>query len=247
MNFSIKFRPFFWPTLFTIISLLILISLGTWQVYRLIWKNSLISNYLYKFNNEIIKYDKNFLFNDEFEFRRINVKGKFFNEKEILIIGKTFEGNAGFHLITPILTNENKVLLINRGWISEKLKLRSSRSFNIIDKNIVIDGIIRKPQEKGYFVPENDPIGNFWFTIKPNQIKKALKLESFDLEEKFYIDVIRNKGKLTLPIGVSGNPNFRNQHLAYAVTWYSLAITLFIIYLAFHIKEKRLKFKRKDG
>lgn len=244
MNLSIKFRPTFWPTLFTIISLLILISLGTWQVYRLIWKNSLISNYLYKFNNEIIKYDKSFSFNDEFEYRRINIRGRFINEKEILIIGKTFEGNVGFHLITPFITKEEKLLLINRGWISEKLKLRSSRSFNINTENIVIDGIIRKPQKKGYFVPENDPIGNFWFTIKPNQIEKALKLESFDLEKKFYVDVIRKKGKLILPIGVSGNPNFRNQHLTYAITWYSLAITLFIIYFLFHLKEKRLIIKR---
>ena len=244
MNFSIKFRPFFWPTLFTIISLLILISLGTWQVYRLIWKNSLISNYLYKFNNEIIKYDKNFSFNDEFEYRRINIKGRFINEKEILIIGKTFEGNVGFHLITPFITKEEKLLLINRGWISEKLKLRSSRSFSLIEEDIVIDGIIRRPQKKGYFVPENDPIGNFWFTIKPYQIEKALKLESFDLEKKFYVDVIRDKGKLKLPIGVSGSPNFRNQHLTYAFTWYSLAITLIIVYFVFHFKEKRLIIKR---
>jgi len=244
MNLSIKFRPIFWPTLFTIISLLILISLGTWQVYRLIWKNSLISNYLYKFNNEIIKYDKSFLFNDEFEYRRINIKGRFINEKEILIIGKTFEGNVGFHLITPFITKEEKLLLINRGWISEKLKLRSSRSFSLIEEDIVIDGIIRRPQKKGYFVPENDPIGNFWFTIKPYQIEKALKLESFDLEKKFYVDVIRDKGKLKLPIGVSGSPNFRNQHLTYAFTWYSLAITLIIVYFVFHFKEKRLIIKR---
>ena len=244
MNLSIKFRPIFWPTLFTIISLLILISLGTWQVYRLIWKNSLISNYLYKFNNEIIKYDKSFSFNDEFEYRRINIKGRFINEKEILIIGKTFEGNVGFHLITPFITKEEKLLLINRGWISEKLKLRSSRSFSLIEEDIVIDGIIRRPQKKGYFVPENDPIGNFWFTIKPYQIEKALKLESFDLEKKFYVDVIRDKGKLKLPIGVSGSPNFRNQHLTYAFTWYSLAITLIIVYFVFHFKEKRLIIKR---
>ena len=244
MNLSIKFRPIFWPTLFTTISLLILISLGTWQVYRLIWKNSLISNYLYKFNNEIIKYDKSFSFNDEFEYRRINIKGRFINEKEILIIGKTFEGNVGFHLITPFITKEEKLLLINRGWISEKLKLRSSRSFSLIEEDIVIDGIIRRPQKKGYFVPENDPIGNFWFTIKPYQIEKALKLESFDLEKKFYVDVIRDKGKLKLPIGVSGSPNFRNQHLTYAFTWYSLAITLIIVYFVFHFKEKRLIIKR---
>ena len=245
MNLRVKFRPLLWPTIFTILSLFTLLSLGSWQVYRLIWKNDLISNYLKKFNNEVIYYNNNLNFNNELEYRRINVIGKFLNEKEILVIGKTFEGNAGFHLLTPLITKSKKVILINRGWISEKYKLSNSRKFTIIKNDILVDGIIRKPQNKGYFVPENDPIGNFWFTIKPREIQKALKLDNHDFEKNFYISSIRSSKKLSLPIGVSGTPNFRNQHLSYAITWYSLALVLVIIYLTFHYKEKRLIFKRK--
>ncbi len=245
MYLKVKFRPLFWPTIFTIFSMFTLLSLGSWQVYRLMWKNNLISNYLNKFNNEVIYYNGNLNFNEELEYRRINIEGKYINEKEILVIGKTFEGNAGFHLLTPLITKNNKVFIINRGWISEKYKLQNSRPFTIIKNNISINGIIRKPQNKGYFVPENDPIGNFWFTIKPREIEKALNLQNLDFERNFYISSIRNSKKLSLPIGVSGTPNFRNQHLSYAITWYSLAIVLIIIYLAFHFKEKRLTVKRK--
>ena len=245
MNLVIKFRPLLWPTIFTILSLLTLLSLGSWQVYRLIWKNNLISNYLNKFNNEIIYYNNKFDFKEEFEYRRINIEGKFLNDKEILVIGKTFEGNAGFHLLTPLITKNKKVILINRGWISEKYKFQNSRKFTIIKNVILVNGIIRKPQNKGYFVPENDPIGNFWFTIKPREIQKALKLDNYDFEKNFYISSVRSSKKLSLPIGVSGTPNFRNQHLSYAITWYSLALVLLIIYLTFHYKEKRFIVKRK--
>ena len=245
MNLIIKFRPILWPTIFSIFSLIILLSLGSWQVYRLIWKNELISNYLNKFNSEIIKYDENFIYSSGLQYRRINIKGKFKNDKEILIIGKTFEGNAGFHLVTPLITENNKIYLINRGWISEKYKLQNSRPFTIDNGIINIDGIIRKPQQKGYFVPENDPLGNFWFTIKPLEIKKALKLDNTNFEKNFYISSIRDSKKLTLPIGVSGTPNFRNQHLSYAITLYSLALVLTIIYFIFHHKENRLIIKRK--
>ena len=128
MNLVIKFRPLLWPTIFTILSLLTLLSLGSWQVYRLIWKNNLISNYLNKFNNEIIYYNNKFDFKEEFEYRRINIEGKFLNDKEILVIGKTFEGNAGFHLLTPLITKNKKVILINRGWISEKYKFQTQEN-----------------------------------------------------------------------------------------------------------------------
>ena len=242
---SIQFRPLLWPTLFSIVSFLVLISLGTWQVKRLFWKNNLISNYTEKFEKNKILYEKSFKYDSTQEFRRVLIKGKFLNNKETLIIGKTYEGNAGFHLVTPILTNENKVVLINRGWISEKLKLQKSRLFTIIEEEVTIDGIIRKPQLKGYFVPKNDIKDDFWFTIKPNEIKKARELEKYSFEENFFIDAIRNKNNRKLPIAALGKPNFRNQHLSYAITWYSLALTLLIIYFIFHIKEKRLIFKKR--
>ena len=76
------------------------------------------------------------------------------------------------------------VVLINRGWISEKLKLQKSRPFTIIEEEVTVDGIIRNPQLKGYFVPENDIKDDFWFTIKPNEIK-ARELETYSFEESF--------------------------------------------------------------
>ena len=57
---SIQFRPLLWPTLFSIVSFLVLISLGTWQVKRLFWKNNIISNYTEKFEKNKILYEKSF-------------------------------------------------------------------------------------------------------------------------------------------------------------------------------------------
>ena len=127
----------------------------------------------------------------------------------------------------------------------KNFKLQKSRPFTIIEEEVTVDGIIRKPQLKGYFVPKNDKEGDFWFTIKPNEIKKARELEKYSFEEDFFIDAIRNKNNRKLPIAALGNPNFRNQHLSYAITWYSLALTLVIIYFIFHIREKRLTFKKR--
>ena len=40
-----RFRPTFWPTVFTIFSVLVLIGLGTWQLDRLGWKTALIDSF----------------------------------------------------------------------------------------------------------------------------------------------------------------------------------------------------------
>ena len=56
-------------------------------------------------------------------------------------------------------------------------KEANNRRFSLIDEETSIIGIARYPQKKGYFVPLNEPENGFWFTIKPIEIKKFLKIE----------------------------------------------------------------------
>ena len=143
--------------------------------------------------------------------------------------------------------DNGKILFVNRGWVSEKYKLPYNRKFSLIDKIVTIKGIARLPQKKGYFVPENDPQKNFWITIKPDEIKTYLKLNQQNFITDFYIDVLRDRKKIVLPIGVKPEINLRNQHLSYAITWYSLSIALLIIYFLYHVSEGRLIIRKKEN
>ena len=238
------FKPVFWPTVFFVFSFIILISLGTWQVKRLIWKNDLISFYLKQSTNNIINLHKENFVSEEIEYRKVRLTGKFLNKKEVHITGKTYEGNAGFHVVTPFLMQNGNYVLVNRGWVSENYKEAKSRSFSLINEETSVIGLIRYPQKKGYFVPENEPDNGFWFTIKPTEIKKHLKIDKETFIIKFYVDALRQEKKINLPIGIKEKINIRNQHLSYAITWYSLAIVLMIIYLSYHYSEGKLRIRK---
>ena len=244
MKFKLFFKPLLWPTVFTVISLSILISLGTWQIKRLIWKQNLINFYLNQFENKVINLNQENYLNEEMQFRQIVAKGKFLNKSEIQITGKTYEGNAGFHVITPFEMENGQIILANRGWVSEKYKLPDARKFSLIDKIVTIKGIVRLPQKKGYFVPINNPKKNFWITIKPDEIKKYLKINKENFITSFYIDLLRDGKKIVLPIAVKPQVNLRNQHLSYAITWYSLSISLLIVYFLYHFSEGRLVIRK---
>ena len=244
MKLKFFFKPVFWPTVFFVFSLITLLSLGTWQVKRLIWKNDLISFYLKQSENNIINLHKESFIPEEIEYRKVRATGKFFNKKEVHITGKTYEGNAGFHVITPFLMQNGNYVLVNRGWVSENYKEAKSRTFSLINEETSIIGLIRYPQKKGYFVPKNEPDNGFWFTIKPTEIKKHLKIDKETFITKFYIDALRKGKKINLPIGIKEKINIRNQHLSYAITWYSLAIVLMIIYLSYHYSEGKLRIRK---
>ena len=234
-----------WPTIVSAIVFLILLSFGTWQIKRLFWKEALIERYLVQSQSNPIKDQAQLKDNNVDEFKAIEIYGSFLHNNEIYITGKTFEGNAGFHVITPFKLKNNTVILVNRGWVSEGYRDPEKRKFSLIKDNIVLKGIIRYPQKKGYFAPENDGKQGFWFTIKPSQIFNFLELRFDNFITSYYIDALRQGKKLTLPIGVTGKPKLRNQHLSYAITWYGLALSLLFVYFSYHVSVGRLHFIKK--
>lgn len=241
---KIQFRPMLWPSIFSIITFIILCCFGTWQIKRLYWKEALIQRYITESQSKPISNLSEVSNSELNEFKAVEISGKFLHNNEIYITGKTYEGNAGFHVVTPFKMENNKIVLINRGWVSEGYKNPNKRKFSLTKGLVKLKGIIRYPQNKGYFVPENDGKNGFWFTIKPNQIFDFINITSNPIIDKYYIDALRIGEKLTLPIGVDGKPKFRNQHLSYAITWYGLALSLLFVYFSYHLSSGRLIFKK---
>ena len=167
-----------WPTVVSIFVLIMLISFGTWQIKRMFWKEALIDRYISQSQSNPIRQSNQLNQSTLKEFKSVELEGSFLHENEIYITGKTFEGNAGFHVITPFKLNNDSFVLINRGWVSEGYRNPIKRSFSLIKGKTTIKGILRLPQIKGYFVPENDGKNGFWFTIKPKQIFNHLNSES---------------------------------------------------------------------
>ena len=151
-----------WPTFFSVIVFITLLFFGTWQIKRLFWKEALIDRYISQSQSNPIRNPQDIKNSQIEEFKSIVVEGSFLHKNEIYITGKTFEGNAGFQVITPFKLTDNSFILINRGWVSEGYRDPLKRQFSLIKGEILIKGILRFPQEKGYFVPENDgksPVG----------------------------------------------------------------------------------------
>ena len=241
---TMTFRPLFWPTIFTIPAVIALMALGGWQLSRLEEKTELIAKFEQRTKSPAISINQLPSQVDKIEFQRIGVTGKFLHQSEIYLTGRTYEGNAGFHVVTPFVTS-NKTILINRGWVSEAYREPSARPFSLIKGEIYIEGILRQPGKKGFFVPENEPKQGFWFTLKPDEIARHLKQD--EIEQDFYIDIIRTGEVITLPIAAEVNINIRNSHFNYALTWFGLAIALIGVYLAFHHQNGRIHFFSKSS
>jgi Uncharacterized conserved protein len=202
--------------------ILIFIALGVWQLYRLEWKLNLIS----EINNAISSDPIEFKSNNIKNFQKVSFNGKINNEKIIYLYNLNEEGEPGFEIINPI-NIENKNFLINRGWVKMDHK---SKSFITNNENFV--GILREKSKSSYFKPENDLLNNYWFKLEDNDLKKYTGL-TFSK----YIIYLYDSDPTKIPKPKNISANLSNNHLKYALTWFSLAISIFLIYLYFRKKN----------
>ena len=199
-----------------------LLSLGSWQLYRLNWKLNLLSEIENSLKNDPVELSKV----DKKNYLRIKTSGIVDFNKQIYLYNLNESGKPGFEVINPIIIN-NENYLINRGWIPFNKK--DKPEVNLINEsNIVVT--LKLQHEASTFKPDNDINKNYWFTLNREDIFKYTGKKFSD-----YIIYLNGDYKLPKPKVITAN--ISNNHKKYAITWFSMAISILLIYLYFRKKN----------
>ena len=209
---------------FVFISISILtFILGSWQLFRLSWKNDLMDN----ISNSIIDPD---LFSNENKYNNlVSVKlDKNYTilDKPIFIESKTFKGKPGYHLILPLKYNNELYSVINFGWFKDK---DFGQVKNIMKKYLAVNNAkvyIREfNSDKPFFTPENNLLNNTWYSVNKNDFNQFYK---YEFPSKYYFVLLDDR--ITK---YSFNPLvfLRNNHLNYSITWFLLSLSSVIMML----------------
>jgi surfeit locus 1 family protein len=209
-------------SVFVYFIILTLLSLGFWQIYRLNWKLELIEQIENSLKNKPVELSniekKNYL--------RIKTSGKIDFDRQIYLYNLNDNGKPGFEVINPIKIGDENYL-INRGWISFEKKDLSE--INLVDQNKII-GTLMLQTKPSTFKPENDIKNNYWFTLNREDILKFT-------ERNFSDYVIYLNGDYKIPKPKVITAKISNNHKKYAITWFSMAISILLIYLYFRKKN----------
>ena len=209
-------------SVFVYFIILVLLSLGSWQLYRLNWKLNLISEIENSLKNNPVELSKS----NKKNYLRIKTSGQIDFDKQIYLYNLNKSGKPGFEVINPILIgNEN--YLINRGWISFDQKDQSEINFVNEDKII---GTLKLQTKASTFKPENDIEKNYWFTLNRDDVFKYTG-------KNFSNFIIYLNGDYKTPETKVITANISNNHKKYAITWFSMAISILLIYLYFRRKN----------
>jgi len=223
-------------------------TLGTWQLYILQWKLGLI-----KQREERLSAPPQNLPSlgtpnlQDWEYRPVKVQGTFVHEQEqylqprIYVTPKDKQTLHGCHVLTPLQTRQG-ALLVNRGFVPKTKMDPHSRLSGQIQGETEIVGIARVPSKTkpNMFFPNNEPDKKTWYWI---DLQGLSQNTNPPVDKNIYIEagLKSTPHEGVFPVGVQWNSSLRNNHLEYAITWFTLGACLTVLSILFVRRNTRRK------
>lgn len=214
------------------IAFAILVSLGTWQVERLHWKEGLIAEIEARRSAPPINGDQamaDIAAGIDVDYRAIAVHGRFDHAKERYFLA-TSDGAPGFYVYTPLTLADGQIVFVNRGFVPEELKDPAKRKPGEVDGDVSVSGLARAKlaAKPSFMVPDNEPAKNLFFWKDLDAMAESAGLDRAKVLP-FFIDAGPAPNPGGYPQGGVTQIDLPNNHLSYAVTWYGLAVAMVVI------------------
>lgn len=233
-----RFRPSFWLTVCALIGIALLIGLGAWQLHRLGWKQAMIAERTARLEAPAIALPDPIAAPDAITLRRVSLAGRFL-EREFHLGGRSRKGEVGFHIVAPLLLEDGRTILVDRGWVPVPKREAATRPESRSEGPVALEAVLRSGGWKGraLFQPDNAPQDNYWIWLD-----LPLMAELAGLQRPIttlYATALPAEGAgQALPIAVAPRVEIRNDHLEYALTWFSLAVALAVIYVMLSLRRE---------
>ncbi|MXN66111.1 SURF1 family protein [Stappia sp. GBMRC 2046] len=237
------------------IAFAILVSLGSWQVQRLAWKENLIESVKARRDREPVpapgpdhwhSFDEN-----RWDYTPVTLTGRFLPGELYYFISLSMPNGPysgpGYFVFNPFLTDKGWVAMVNRGFVPQDRWLPAQRPASSAPPEgaVTIEGLLRRPEHPNFLSYEPDLQKQVWFVREPERMARSLGVENPDIAP-YAVDLFADSAEPdALPRGGETIVSFRNNHLQYAGTWFGLAAVLLVVYIAF-VRSRFRQMKTAD-
>jgi surfeit locus 1 family protein len=222
------------PSLMTLVALVILLGLGTWQLQRLQWKSEIIATIEANVALPVTPLPNEDIDVEAWRYRKAQVVGRFHHDKEIHLYAASAKGKPGYLIITPLERPDGRFVMFNRGWVPLDKRAPQTRLAGQVEGLQTVVGMGRKPWLQNTFVADNEPQENIWFY---GDLDGMAKFRGIVHYAPLFLEADETPNPGGLPLGGQSRINISNDHLSYALTWFSLAIALLLVY-GFYVAEQ---------
>ena len=204
------FKRMIAPLVIGIGGIAILLSLGIWQVQRLAWKERVLAQIEARIAAPAGPLPAAGA--RPTPYQPVQVTGDIEGPELHVLVSRKNIG-AGYRIISALRLGDGRRILLDRGFVVDEDKdvIRPAQ------QGITVSGNLHVPDDRSSSTPANDPDANIWFARDLPQMADALRTEPLLLIARSDT----GQGVEPLPVSTEGIPN---DHLEYAITWFSLAL-----------------------
>ena len=208
-----------------------LTGLGVWQLQRMGWKRALIAAVEQRAHLDPVAapgpdtWAEVAAHPDDFIYRRVALRGHWLVDQDSFVQATTDLG-AGYWLLSPLSRDDGSLVLVNRGFVSRREAVPLPVQAKGQSGEVAIVGLLRQSEPTGSFPRRNDPAADRWYNRSLGQIAERRGLGTV---APFFVDAQAIDGAGVVPAGAEPVVGltmiqFRDHHLGYALTWFTLAL-----------------------
>ena len=218
-------------TSFSIFFVFVFVFLGIWQIERAANKEGLLQD----FNSEQ-ESPPTRLTSQSPNWSRVFVDGIFDSSRQILIDNQIHNGKVGYKIFTPFRFDDNKIVLVDRGWIGQGQSRSDLPQLNILEKKSRIIATVTSPEQG--VLAGSELLTNEWPRV--SQSKAVEVIASAFNEPILDIVLVLDPGSSQITEFIQIKPFAITpvKHYGYAMQWFTMSIVLLGMFL-FALKREK--------
>lgn len=174
-------------------------------------------------------------------YRHVRLSGRFLSDRTVLVQAVTALG-GGYWVVTPLLSPDGVATLVNRGFVPSDR--RDPAGWRQPAGAVSVTGLLRITEPGGAFLRRNDPASDRWYSRDVAAIARAKGLPE---TAPYFVDADAAPDRDGLPVGGLTVVAFPDNHLVYAITWFTLAAMALAGTVFVHVERRRRARTRRHG
>lgn len=156
-------------------------------------------------------------------YQSATARGTYDVEHEVLVYGRSLDGAAGHHVVTPLLLPGGGAILVVRGWVPFAVQSAPVRDAAPPATDVTVNGALVPDEGDGSDAPDADGIVR---DLDVRGIASALPYDVFPLPLQLVDQIPAQAGSLPIPVPIPALSE--GPHLSYAIQWFSFAVVALV-------------------
>jgi cytochrome oxidase assembly protein ShyY1 len=216
------------------------VLLGLWQLDRLEGRREFNARYAEGLAAEPLPLEDLLDEGGALAYRRTLASGRYDTEHELILYGRTFEGRAGNHVLTPLVLADGRAIVVDRGWVPIEMDEPPVQAATPPAGTVEIEGALfaDQPGGAGEVVPGEGRI----VTVRSVDLQAIADDMPYELVPWFLQLRTQSPSPRALPVPAPPPELTEGPHLNYAIQWFAfatIAVVGYVILVRREVKERK--------